>query len=103
MRKTWKTKYGTRRVRHDPPTLDEAVIAASGMTDDTEAQVAIAASLMDLSADKVRPAVLKAAALRRNTETVTFAGRPGAPRAVVVERKTPRRFAVASSSGAYAR
>jgi hypothetical protein len=20
----WNTKYGTRRVRHDPPTLDEA-------------------------------------------------------------------------------
>jgi len=101
MRKTWNTKYGPRRVRHDPPTLEEAVIAASGMTDDTEAQISIAASLMGLPADQVRPAVLKAAANRRNAETVTFAGRPGAPRAVVVERRSVRRFA--PGPGAYAR
>ena len=24
----WNTKYGSRRVRHDPPTLDEAIFAA---------------------------------------------------------------------------
>ncbi len=24
----WNTKYGTRRVRHDPPTLEEAIFAA---------------------------------------------------------------------------
>ena len=26
----WNTKYGTRRVRHDPPTLKEAILAAQG-------------------------------------------------------------------------
>src|SRR6266850_1458852 len=25
MSTTWKTKYGPRRVRHDPPTLEEAI------------------------------------------------------------------------------
>src|SRR5215467_4656952 len=30
----WKTKFGPRRVRHDPPTLEEAIIAATGLTDD---------------------------------------------------------------------
>ena len=34
MRTTWKTKYGPRRVRHDPPTLEEAIFAARGLTDD---------------------------------------------------------------------
>ena len=41
--KTWKTKYGSRRVRHDPPTLEEAIIAAQGLTDSVSAQVEIAA------------------------------------------------------------
>ena len=29
----WNTKYGTRRVRRNPPTLDEAIFAAVGITD----------------------------------------------------------------------
>ena len=34
MSEDWKTKYGTRRVRRDPPTLEEAIFAAAGITDD---------------------------------------------------------------------
>src|ERR1700686_5300911 len=87
----WKTKYGPRRVRHDPPTLAEAVAAARGLTDDVQQQVEIAASLMDLPPEQVRPEVLKAGSPRKAVNTVAFVGRPGAPRTVVVERKPSRR------------
>lgn len=92
MNGVWKTKFGPRRVRHDPPTLEEAIAAARGLTDELEQQVEIAASLMDLPADAVRAQVTKAATQRKPTNTVTFAGRAGAHRAVVVERKAPRRI-----------
>jgi len=88
----WQTKYGPRRVRRDPPTLAEAIVAARGITDDIAQQVEIAASLMDLPPDEVRPAVLKAAMPRKDVSKVAFVGRPGAPRAVVVERKVSRRL-----------
>lgn len=94
MSNVWNTKFGPRRVRHDPPTLQEAIAAASGLTDDLQEQVEIAASLMQLPADQVRPEVMKAGAQRKADSTMTFAGRSGAPRAVVVERKPSRRPAV---------
>ena len=50
MSEVWKTKYGPRRVRRDPPTVTEAVAAARGLTDDVQEQIEIAASLMDLPA-----------------------------------------------------
>jgi hypothetical protein len=87
----WKTKYGPRRVRFDPPTLAEAIAAARGLTDDVQQQVEIAASLMDLPPDQVRPEVLKAASPRKDVNTVAFVGRSGAPRTVVVERMPSRR------------
>jgi hypothetical protein len=98
MSRVWKTKYGPRRVRHDPPTLAEAIAAARGLTDDVAQQVEIAASLMDLSADEVRPEVLKAAAAataatRKHLSEIAYVGRSGAPRTVVVERKPSRRLA----------
>jgi len=87
----WQTKYGPRRVRHDPPTLAEAVAAARGLTEDVAEQVEIAASLMDLPPEHVRPEVLKVARARKDVNTVTFVGRAGAPRTVVVERRPSRR------------
>ena len=62
MSTTWNTKYGPRRVRHDPPTLEEAIFAARGLTDDPEDQVAIAAGLMELPLDDVRAALTQVAA-----------------------------------------
>ena len=59
MSTTWNTKYGPRRVRHDPPTLEEAIFAARGLTDDVEQQIDIAAGLMEVSADEVRAALKK--------------------------------------------
>lgn len=46
------------KVRREPPTIDEAVAAAQGLADDVESQVAIAAGLMGLSEEEVRPSVL---------------------------------------------
>ncbi len=92
MSEVWKTKYGPRRVRRDPPTVAEAVAAARGLTDDVQEQIEIAASLMDLPPEQVKPEVLKAAqATRKEANTVAFVGRAGAPRTVVVERVPSRR------------
>jgi hypothetical protein len=91
MSEVWKTKYGPRRVRRDPPTVAEAVAAARGLTDDVQEQIEIAASLMDLPPEQVKPEVLKAAMTRKDASTVAFVGRAGAPRTVVVERVPSRR------------
>jgi hypothetical protein len=92
MNTSWNTKYGPRRVRHDPPTLDEAIFAARGLTDDLEQQVEIAAGLMDMPLDEVRAVLVKTPAPRKNAATVAFTGRAGTHRAVVVERKPTRRL-----------
>jgi hypothetical protein len=101
MSRVWQTKFGPRRVRRDPPTLAEAIAAARGLTDDVNEQVDIAAALMDLPPDEVRPEVLKAAAkasTRRGVSEIAFVGRSGAPRTVVVERKPSRRVALRKTS-----
>ena len=91
MSDVWQTKYGPRRVRHDPPTLAEAVAAARGLTDDIAEQVEIAASLIGLPPEEVRVEVLKAARTRKDASTVRFVGPADAPRTVVVERRPSRR------------
>jgi len=48
MSEAWNTKYGSRRVRQEPPTLQEAIFAAKGLTDSLQAQAEIAAELMGL-------------------------------------------------------
>ncbi len=100
MSEFWKTKYGPRRVRRDPPTLAEAIAAARGLTEDVQQQVEIAASLMDLPPDQVRAEVLKQASPRKDVNTVAFVGRSGAPRTVVVERKPSRRPLAGKPTGA---
>jgi hypothetical protein len=89
----WDTKDGRRRVRRDPPTLEEAALAAQGLTPDPNEQITIVASLMEVATDEARAAVLRLGR-SREVERVTVTGRIGAPRAVVVERRTSR-FAVA--------
>jgi hypothetical protein len=88
----WKTKYGPRRVRHEDPTLEEAIAAAQGLSDDIEAQAEIAASLIGLPRDQVL-AVLRDAASPAKTvrRSVAFVGHASAPRTIVVERKPNRR------------
>jgi hypothetical protein len=86
-----------RRVtRVDPPGLEEAVAAAQGLTDDVESQIEIAAQLMGMSEDEVRPVVMKAAVsapVRRPlhlADRFSMTERNEGPKVVVVERKRPR-------------
>lgn len=90
MSEAWDTKDGRRRVRRDPPTLDDAVLAAQGLTEDIDAQIEIVMSLMQVPAETARGAVLKMAQ-RKETSRLTVSARGGTPRAVVVERRPSRR------------
>ena len=92
MSEDWNTKYGPRRVRRDPPTLDEAIFAAVGITDDQEAQAEIAASLMGLPIESVLAEVKKIARTTARSTTRVIAGEQGAQRSVVVERRVIRKF-----------
>jgi hypothetical protein len=92
MSTTWKTKYGPRRVRHDPPTLEEAIFAARGLTDDVQEQIEFAAGLMEAPVEEVRAAMIKSPAPRKPAATLAFTNRGGTERSVVVERKAPRRM-----------
>jgi hypothetical protein len=90
MSDVWDTKDGRRRVRHDPPTVEEAVLAAQGLTEEFAEQIEIVASLMEVSVDEARGAVLRLGQ-RRDTSRTMITGRVGAPRTVVVEHRTIRR------------
>jgi hypothetical protein len=92
MSEDWNTKYGPRRVRRDPPTLDEAIFAAIGITDDQNEQAEIAASLMGLPLESVQAEVRKIARSPARSSTRVIAGERGAQRSVVVERRVVRRF-----------
>ena len=93
MSEDWQTKYGTRRVRRDPPTLEEAIFAAAGITEDHEAQAEIAAALMGMEYEPVLAEVKKTSRLAARTGIATrvIAGEQGAQRAVVVERRVIRK------------
>jgi hypothetical protein len=93
MSEVWDTKDGRRRVRRDPPTLEDAVLAAQGLSDDADAQIEIVMSLMQASAEAARAAILKMGQ-RKDTSRFAIAGRSGAPRAVLVERRPSRAAAL---------
>jgi hypothetical protein len=97
MNDVWETKDGRRRVRRDPPTIEEAVVAAQGLTDELKEQVEIVASLMEITADEARGVVLRMGQ-RKEVNRVTVTGRVGAPRAVVVERRMSRHAIIARRS-----
>jgi hypothetical protein len=84
---TWKTKYGVRRVRVEPPTIEEAIFAAEGFTHAPEDQIRIAAALMQLPVEQVRARVRqKAKAKRHLTGRFTVAVEHKAPRRTRVQR-----------------
>lgn len=97
MSAVWNTKFGPRRVRHDPPTLKEAIVAAQGLTDQLLQQVEIAAALMDMPVEQVRAELLKSAPPRKSEHIVTSNGRERMARTVVVERRPSRRIAAGSA------
>lgn len=72
------------RVRYEPPTIEEALTAARDLSPDLDMQVEIAAGLMGVPEDQVRPHVVRPT-LRRPTTSLNV-GR----RVVVVERKGSR-------------
>jgi hypothetical protein len=94
MSQDWNTKYGPRRVRRDPPTLEEAIFAAAGITEDLNEQAEIAASLMGMPLETVTAEVKKTSRIqaRSGSATRVIAGEQGAQRSVVVERRVVRRF-----------
>lgn len=90
MSEIWDTKDGRRRVRRDPPTIEDAVLAAQGLTDDIDGQIDIVMSLMAVTPEQARTAVLRMGT-RKDTNHLTVSGRAGTARTVVVERRAPRR------------
>jgi hypothetical protein len=100
----WNTKYGPRRVRHDAPTLEEAIGAARDLSDVLSEQAEIAASLIGLPRDQILTELLKVAPRRKEVvKSVVFAGPVSAPRTVVVERKPARRVVSAADRTKYMR
>lgn len=94
MTTTWNTKYGSRRLKVDLPTLEEAIYAAAGITDDREQQAEIAAALMGMPLDQVRTEVLKTkarTAAEPVRQIIEGVGARRGPRVVVVEQKSARR------------
>jgi hypothetical protein len=88
---TWTTKYGVRRVRvTPPPTLDDALFAAEGLTPSLEQQVQIAAGLLGMPIEQAR---LEAKSIvgRTNAVPPTSSRLRGTNAPVVVVRKMPRR------------
>ena len=93
----WKTKYGVRRVRHEAPTLEEAIAAAQGLSDELKQQAEIAAALIRLPLDQVRTELLKVGSLRKGViKSFTFTGPTSAQRTIVVERRPARRVIAAA-------
>ena len=83
------------RVRHEPPTIEEAVRAAQNLTSDLEQQVEIAAGLMGMAHDEVREHV------HHQPSDPLEPRRPASSRmgSVVVERRAPRPIRAARPFG----
>jgi hypothetical protein len=86
MNTVWNTKWGRRRVRKEPPTMEEALIAAEAITSDPAHKAEIAASLIGAPIEDVKAFAAKQAAQTRGRSTLVN----GRTRAVVVEYKRPR-------------
>jgi hypothetical protein len=82
----WNTKWGKRKVRVSPPTLEEAFIAAESLTDDFAQRIELAASLMGVPVDEVKAQASKFAPHANGRPTLVT----GRGRAVVVQYKRPR-------------
>jgi len=75
------------------PTLEEAIAAAQGLSDNLDEQTEIAAALIGLPRDHVHAELLKVTARRKDVvKYVVSRGAGAAPRTVTVERKDARQF-----------
>ena len=84
------------KVRHEPPTLEDAIYAAQGITTDVEQQIEFAASLIDMPLEEIRPHVVKAAVKPPTSSRVFVPARSGMQRAVVIETTGRPRHRVSS-------
>lgn len=95
MSPVWKTKYGSRRVKKRPPTVEEALEAAACLTQDLDQKVDLAAQLIGMPREEVLAVALQAAKLATKRRTISAPLQPGArvtgPRTVIVEYKPQRR------------
>jgi hypothetical protein len=92
MSATWKTKYGMRSVRVDPPpSVEDALFAAEGLTPIVEQQVIIAAGLLVAPIEEVRSEAKRILG-EKTSHTTVQGGRRGSMSSVAVVRKTSRRF-----------
>jgi hypothetical protein len=91
MTAAWNTKSGGRRVRHDPPTIEEALEAAECFAEGLDNQIAVAAQLMGVSEDEVRAVAQRAQRRATTIQRVAPATPSPSGRAVIVERRTTRR------------
>lgn len=73
------------RVKNEPPTMEEAMVAAGCISDDPSQQVEIAAALLGLPLDANTIKELNAVRPRGNVVDISVRGRP--QRSVVVEKK----------------
>ena len=79
---------GPPRVRHEPPTIEEAVSAAQDLAGEVEQQVAIVAGLMGLPEEQARPHVLSASQRRPAPRALSNVARPSSgPEVVIVRRR----------------
>jgi len=79
---------GPPRVRHEPPTIEEAIAAAQDLAADPEQQVAIVAGLMGVPEDQVRSQVLSSAPKRTLSRPARDGAQPTrSPQVVVVRRR----------------
>lgn len=89
---TWKTKYGVRSVRVEPPpTVEDALFAAEGLTQNVEQQITIAAGLLKVPIEEARTEAKRILG-ERTVHSATRVTRRGPMPPVLVIRKTARRF-----------
>ncbi len=89
--------------KHEPPGIEEALFAASGLSDDPEERIEIATALIGRPIEEVRQVARRMA----NQQAITIDRprlslhrpdrdrRPAAPRTVIVERVRTRAFRMA--------
>jgi hypothetical protein len=77
------------RIRREPPTVEEAVSAAQGLSGDLQQQVQIAAGLMGVPEDEVAPMVSALRSAPRTPERRP-GSHTGSPRVVILKRRSVR-------------
>lgn len=83
-------EWSRRRTRFDPPDVDDAIAAAQGLTASLDSQIEIAAQLIGLPEDEIRPVVLRSAAEQYSSRVRSVPTYQNPRRVVVIERRSPR-------------